>query len=71
MFAANAFAPVEDILDIDESTQFTFEEVSPHSSVESELFELLDQVIRDGRLRKVREDGRENVFKSFCVQIMA
>lgn len=38
---------------------------------ESELFELLDQVIRDGRLRKVREDGREKVFKSFCVQIMA
>lgn len=53
MFAANAFAPVEDILDIDESTQFTFEEVSPHSSVESELFELLDQVIREGRLKKI------------------
>ena len=35
---------------------------------ESELFEVLDQVIRDGRLRKVREDGRENVFESFCIR---
>lgn len=36
--------------------------------LESELFELLDQVVRDGRLRKVGEGCCENVFESFCIR---